>query len=271
MKLVKPSFKILDIERSITDTYKKIEYAGRICYNSVYKITDDSYASFVDKLKASRHNSPLEAGGVYLKFDDKVNEDDYCNACEFFNDNPYSRSFGTIDKEDASHAVMYVSTNYRVIIENELECWLKYFDSSYIAEPRISVVFTTSRGVMDEYFRHRTMSMSAESSRYCNYSKDKFGNELTFIDDGLIDDIKKDQYKLAECAYMQEIKEGKTAQYARNVLPLGLKSTYILTGFIDDWEHFFDLRDSNSAYPEAHEIAHKLKEEFINKGYIKIY
>lgn len=260
MKLIKPKFKIMLQKPTVEAMYKQIEYAGRLCYASTDKITDGSYEKFITTLKKNGHNSPLEAGTVYLNFKEKnLSEDDYEGIYNFFDCNPYSE---VIVNRDEFKAI----SNYRVLVENLHTDLLKYWDNNPILN-RISVLFTTSRGVMDEYFRHRVFSVCAMSTRYCNLSKNKFGNEITFIDDGLVDPLKAAAYQRAEEYYLAETAtEGRTAQYARNILPLGIASTYMMTGFIDAWEHFFELRDSNAAYPEAHDVAHKLKEAFIEKG-----
>ena len=131
---------------------------------------------------------------------------------------------------------------------------------------------------------------------YCNYSKDKFGNELTFIipswcsnrdeahivpdkydvdwNDKLIEDFGNEQGRLyiglalAENAYLDLLKIGWTPQQARAVLPNSLKTELVMAGFVSDWKHFFELRCDSAAHPQARELAIPLKEEFIKKGYI---
>ena len=116
---------------------------------------------------------------------------------------------------------------------------------------------------------------------YCNYSKDKFGNELTFIKPycifGDIDEIDRDnivfdmflnQLELAEDAYMRLLEDGCTAQQARQVLPNALKTELIMTGFKYQWNGFFELRDNKRAHPDAYKLAHDLHEEFIKRNYV---
>ena len=121
---------------------------------------------------------------------------------------------------------------------------------------------------------------------YCNYSKDKFGNELTFIEPCWFnDDIdyvsdymsgEGDRDKLAfmdtlhciEHNYFGLLLEGWKPQQARAVLPNVLKTELVMTGFVSDWEHFFKLRCVINAHPSARELAIPLKEEFIKRGYI---
>ena len=134
-----------------------------------------------------------------------------------------------------------------------------------------------------EFVRHRVFSFAQESTRYCNYSKDKFGNELTFIlpcwiDEGLHNSImnmlKDDKLEIiptseyymllknSESAYFQLLAEGWQPQQARSVLPNSLKTELVMTGFVSDWEHFFKLRCAQSAHPQARELAVPLEEYF---------
>ena len=129
---------------------------------------------------------------------------------------------------------------------------------------------------------------------YCNYTKDKFSNEITFIQPNWISDKDIENYhmdfgyftdqdtnhitavnrfmsalKNAEYFYMELIKLGWKPQQARNILPLATKCDMVMTGFVSDWKHFFELRDAASAHPQAQELAHSLHETFIQRGYIK--
>ena len=140
-----------------------------------------------------------------------------------------------------------------------------------------------------EFIRHRVFSFAQESTRYCNYSKDKFSNEVTFIipcwlgwdeqnihygdfeksgsgsiDSGLFINSLLD----AEDYYLCLLKEGWKPQQARAVLPNSLKTELVMTGFTSDWKHFFKLRDAGSAHPQAQELAKPLHEEFIRRNYV---
>lgn len=134
----------------------------------------------------------------------------------------------------------------------------------------------------------RVFSFAQESTRYCNYSKDKFGNEITFIKPCFLDDSKLALYgpyhtvirdkspesifiaslNNAEKDYIDLIDLGWKPQQARAILPNALKTELVMTGFINDWKHFFDLRCATNAHPQAQELAIPLKEEFIKRGYI---
>ena len=188
-----------------------------------------------------------------------------------------------------------IMTNLRVLVENN---WLD--DLKYICEPtehhekRITVKFITDQGILREFTRHRRFSFAVESTRYCNYSRSKFSNEVTFIQPNWISDEDIKNYhmdldyftdqddnhitainrfmsalKKAEYFYMELIKLGWKPQQARNVLPLATKCDMVMTGFVSDWKHFFELRDASSAHPQAQELAHSLHDIFIQRGYIK--
>ena len=133
------------------------------------------------------------------------------------------------------------------------------------------------RGVSHEFVRHRVFSFAQESTRYCNYSKDKFGKECTFIEPCW---FKEDTYyatrkmyestlTYAEKMYFSLLDMNWKPQQARAVLPNSLKTELIMTGTLTQWEGFFKLRDAGSAHPQAYELAHPLHEEFIKRGWIK--
>ena len=150
-----------------------------------------------------------------------------------------------------------------------------------------------------EFVRHRVFSFAQESTRYCNYSKGKFGYQLTCIipswlglEEGSysLEDVEEkydkcliiDRCKNAEEAsivralcyaereYFDLLELNWKAQQARDVLPNSLKTELVMTGTIKQWEGFFKLRDAGSAHPQAYELAHPLHEEFIKRGYVTV-
>lgn len=282
MKLIKQSFQFVNQKGfTLKDIYKHIEYCARISYKSQDKITDTSYEKFVNMLEFRGHDRPLEFGTVYLDIPTKDLEPgyEYINAVGKYALNPWS-----IKEDFDSHA--YISTNYRVIKENHWED-----DLQYLCEPteyhhkRYTVHMILDRGVMDEFRTHVGLSHLAESTRYCNYSKDKFGNELTFIKPCWLD-IPLGDYGIsglpgdnilglyggamvfidslldAEDYYLTLLGEGWTPQQARSVLPLGIKSELISCGFEDAWKNFFKRRCAKDAHPMAREIVEPMHEEF---------
>ena len=184
MKLIKPSFEIWEQPSGLEGVYKQIERVGRICYKSEDKITEDSAKSFVDRMIKSGHGAMLEHGTVYLKVFNVIENSELIDK---YKSNKYSVVKEGTEVYNCHGDILYgsckcITTNYRVLVENG---WLD--DLKYICKPtefhekRITVHFVCDRGVSHEFVRHRVMSFAQESTRYCNYSKDKFGNELTFI------------------------------------------------------------------------------------------
>lgn len=261
MKLIKQSFEFINqTDFSLVGIKKHIERCARVSYKSEDKITDTSYEKFVNMLESRGHDRPLEFGTVYLDIPTKNIERgaEYIYAVGKYSLNPWS-----IKEEVKDHA--YISTNYRVIKDNHWES-----DLQYLCEPteyhhkRYTVHMILDRGVMDEFRTHVGLSHLAESTRYCNYSKDKFGNELTFIQPCW--DIRGTNYidflQHAEWGYFRMLKNGWTPQQARSILPLGIKSELISCGFEDAWENFFKRRDAPDAHPMAQEIANPMHKEF---------
>lgn len=278
MKLIESSVQIIEEK----DPYKMIELAGRTCYKSEDKITENSAKEFVDRMIKLGHGSMLEHGTVYLTITATSPE------VRKYEINPYSR----VKKisVDGINGRAYITTNYRVLVENKWLDDLKYqCDPTPSHEKRITVKFICDRGVSHEFVRHRVFSFAQESQRYCNYNKDKFNNELTFIKptwlniptgdytywDGDWCDIDNMKIQLpsdngiadnflwclnnAGMQYRLLINKGLKPQEARGVLPNATKTELVMTGFESDWEHFFELRCSGAAHPDAKKLADELK------------
>lgn len=142
----------------------------------------------------------------------------------------------------------------------------------------ISVLFICDRGVSHEIVRHRMASYAQESTRYCNYSKDKFGNELTFIQPLYLnfaedpDDITFAKYmvwstncEMCEKAYFAMLDSGMMPQDARAVLPNSLKTEIVMTANYREWRHFFKLRCDKAAHPQMRELTIPLLKELDKK------
>ena len=296
MRLIKPSFEILEQEPGIQGIYKQIERAGRTCYKSEDHITEDSAEKFVNMIKDRQHTAMLEHGTVYLY----IHKDHAYNVIgdNWVTEQYLSNSYSVINID--SYGNYHITTNYRVLYEND---WLD--DLKYLCEPteyhekRITVKFICDRGVSHEFVRHRVFSFAQESTRYCNYSKDKFGNELTFIepcwledynyDDNTYNQLFIDSLRWAEAHYLDLLKKWEdkipdkryktgfrnnpwTPQQARTVLPNALKTELVMTGTVEQWKGFFKLRSSLygaiGAHPQAAELADKLYIQFKEKNYI---
>ena len=134
-----------------------------------------------------------------------------------------------------------------------------------------TVKFIVDRGVSHEIVRHRIASYCQESTRYCNYSKDKFGNEITVIKPCFWDksDSRYHSWMLAmdnaERLYFNLIEQGATPQEARSVLPNSLKTEVVMTANIREWRNFFKLRTSPSAHPQIRDVAIPLLKELQTK------
>ena len=267
MKLIKPDFNIIEQEPGIEGIYKIIEQAGRTCYLSTDKITEDSAKKFVEMIGTKHHLSVYEHGTVYLKIDfdyvdfsEKYDISILPDIIDKYLNNKYSKC---IIKEGDCNNTAYITTNYRVIVENKWEDDLQYIcEPTEYHEKRATVRFVLPIGISREFCRHRVMSFAEQSTRYCNFSMDKFNNELTFIEDNWCDE---ELLKQIEYWYINSYLK---PQEKRNILPLCTKTELVMTGFVSDWKHFFSLRCDKSAHPQAQELAIPLKEEFIKRGYI---
>ena len=256
----------------------------------------------------SGHGAMLEHGTVYLKVPTgkySFLDVDYFDDCDDIKDSFFSNPYTRIHCQEGYY---YISTNYRVLVENFSEEFISEL-LQYLCEPteyhkkRICVRFICDRGVSHEFVRHRVFSFAQESTRYCNYSKDKFDNEITYICPCWLDYNKvqelteiankdnKEVYRMGhdeslsmeerglcsfvydmsnhEHGYLFQISAGWKPQEARAVLPNALKTELVMTGFASYWEHFFELRDAVSAHPQAQELVHPLHEAFIQRGLVK--
>lgn len=294
MKLIKQSFEILEQKDfSLVGIKKFIERCGRVCYKSEDRITDDSYEKFVNMLVKRDHARPLEFGTVHLKISSGMLFEG------FLQDLVYYKLYNpTWIKYKELPEYTYITTNYRHYLQIIKKCpyVAEYFteqDNCYYPS-RYTVHMVLSRGVMDEFRTHVSLSHLAESTRYCNYDKDRFGNEiacviphycsdliegnsydLSFCEYGLIqtENLSEKSAKWvesmckAEQDYMDLINDGCIAQEARDVLHLGVKSELISCGFEDAWDNFFYRRCAKDAHPMAREIAIPLQKRFKELGY----
>lgn len=148
---------------------------------------------------------------------------------------------------------------------------LKSGHESVIEHEKISVRIVCDRGVTHEIVRHRIASYSQESTRYCNYSREKFGNELTLIKPLFWDESSEeyklwyDSMKIIEDTYNKMISIGAKPQEARSILPNSLKTEIVVTMNLREWRHFFKLRTSEKAHPQMREVACAILDEFQRK------
>lgn len=285
MKLINQNVEEWHCGYTLPEIWSHIAKSARVCYQSEPRNNGETDEEFIKrvilrnhsleeigesrKLQLKCHLSVLEHGTVYL---DIPCEEDTAEGIMFFSRNKYS-------KHNYCYGLKcYITTNMRAIIEQNLTKYLKYICAPnryhYL---RTTFNIITDIGVARELARHRTHSISEESTRYCNYGKSKFGNELTFIipewvetrcpntehsGPSFADMYWSSACKEAESNYLRLLENGWTPQQARQILPLSIKVQTIHTAFESDWAEFISLRAdacSGSVHPNMNMIADKIK------------
>lgn len=314
MNFINPSAEIWEQGPSVPDMWKHIAHCTRVCYQSTPIENGENSEEFVKRVIIRHfskgeldkmHGAMLEHGTVYLYIDPDDNDKHLIK--DKYESNRYSKVnyFGNSYASITNDSPVYITTNLRVLIEND---WLK--DLDYMVPPtehharRVTVSFTTNIGVSRELNRHRVNSIAEESTRYCNYNKRNDGqiniglpawfdnvadkpylrghqfdsivsycDDICTEDDGNWTDIDYYLFALtaAEFSYNKLIKKGWRPQQAREVLPLATKTQLIHTAFVDDWKHFFALRAdgvSGRPHPNVMSLIKPLKDEFVKRHYI---
>lgn len=329
MKIVSPNVELIRQESGLEGIFKQIELAGRTCYKSEDKIDKYSARVFVERMIESKHYAMLEHGTVYLTLNIKSKNRNKTVHYPWYYNNAiarYEEIFSYIQclflgnkysivklsqNKDYTETTMCITTNYRVIVENDWQEIMNEFlsEPTIYHERRITLKFTTNIGVTREGNRHRVNSIAEESTRYCNYTKDKFSNDIcickpSWFDNNDIDYINKfdesewieymlskfdtknpdflnfntiDWYVMsitfAQIAYRNLIKLGWKPQQAREILPLATKSEVVYTAFVHDWKHWFDLRlygTTGKPHPNMLEVAKKASKLLIEEDLIDI-
>lgn len=279
MNLVESSTQILQQDGgSIASMMKFITKVGYTCYKTNKEITDKVAAKFVDGLIKSGHGAMLEHGTVFLAIPaEKMKNEQVSRIVS----NLISYHLWTRYTEKIMNDKVYliIVTNFRVIVENNLQQFMKdywYIPTQDERKCRPTVKFITDRGVSHESVRHRTLSFAQESTRYCNYLKNRFNASVTFIQPDWIKP--EDQAEFEEdCAtieklYFKWVNKGYPAQLSRYFLINGTKTELVITGFADDWQHFFDLRaldKTGPAHPDIKKLALPLYQEFLKLDIIE--
>lgn len=291
MKLVQSNAELIQE----TNPYKLVELVGRTCYKSEDKITDDSYIKFVQNLIARKHYAMLEHGRVTFVVRDLdpyllvgvpgvhiARDSGYMNCKAYvisvslshlYNEKwTWLRPWFDVMRKIAEDVYLYGnSSSYRFGNVTMIDC---NYSESYVDEVVLSapnefkyrtIKFVCDRGVSHELVRHRC-AVAQSSTRYCNYSKDKFGNEVTFVEPNDYEFWTQEDkqhfekfLKSCEDEYMYMVKERAfTPQQARVVLPNALQTEVILTMNLDQWEHFFSLRlfgETGAPHPDMKRVA----------------
>ncbi|MBR5795661.1 MAG: FAD-dependent thymidylate synthase [Erysipelotrichaceae bacterium] len=273
MKLIESKVEVIEQQPGLEGMYKQIELAGRTCYKSEDKITEDSAKEFVDRMIKSKHGAMLEHGTVYFNIPVNIDE-----AGNFLDEVSIWTKCKLVESEKGNWWA--ITTNLRVMVEHFAPEYIEDLIEKYLCEPtehhekRITARFTCDRGVSHEIVRHRVMSFAQESTRYCNYSKNKFGCELTFIKPSWYDKTLENKHggfekflEDAQSLYITLLDQGYLPQEARACLPNALKTEIVVTGFESDWEHFFELRTAGAAHPDMRKLALELQEKLnsVNK------
>lgn len=275
--------------------YEHIEKCGRTCYKSEWKIEPGSAARFVDMIASHKGgDSPLEHGTVYLTV--PLQRAEAAGISRFYSTNKFS-------KVSTGSENVYISTNYRVISQNRRHDDLDYMTlpDPEFHFPRLTVRFIMDRIGSQSFVRHRTLSPSQESTRFCNYSNERFGCHIQYILphwapdvlDGMVIESEFGARRVAEIVdwggkeprpaalqklllaglrdewdYMDLLGEGLKPEDARDVLPFFLKTDIVMTGWMDPdgWQNFLDLRTQPKAHKGAQALAKALKAE-LDKGF----
>ena len=309
MKIVNQKFEHIYNE----DPQKHIEEIARTCYKSESAITDVSNKIFISKLYKMKHWAMLEhfifIYEILLSLFTIFKQEKYINVTEIQEPGRvrYIAAFSARSLLDLLNkypdGCMKIYKDIRADIIRLIEQILydynctELFGDNYqkVNYPYMfkkldkfsekgklvllnhrweSVKFTCDRGVSHEIVRHRDASFAQESTRYCNYAKDKFGNEITVIEPCYLKDssdnvkevvaweVWKKAIENSEKSYFEMLDLGCTAQEARSVLPNSLKTELVMTARLNEWRHFFDLRCDKGAHPMIRDLATKLLVSF---------
>lgn len=305
MKAIKPYTQIFDDLTGCQDVLKKIEACGRVCYKSEKRIEDGSAEKFVSNIIKRGHEAVLEHGSFIFEVPETFYEETKLIMNRLEEDGEFISFLRlTLDRRPIiSGNVRAWRDFFKVVLKsyNMLPCgteefiknnpilfpelqdaeWCKNHDKKFIplkvtdlqtdneklTHWDVTVKFVVDRGISHELVRHRVASFCQESTRYCNYSKDDFGKEITFIIPPYLDyksvgwNIWKDTMTACEDAYFKLLEVG-TAQEARAVLPNSLKTEVVMTQSLKYWLHFFKLRTASAAHPQMVEVSRPLLDDF---------
>ena len=305
MKIIEPKTELVNI----SDPLIKIELCGRTCYKSEDKITPDSAEKFVKNIIARGHESVLEHAWFIVQMQDpeysyyqKIlstlfdhGKNTLLKSTSVFERNIVSGNARMWRDFMRNMAMIITPPNFLRLFEDFPELFSDVMPDypartlyNPIAAKLISesdlinvdeikthasqtVRFTVDRGISHELVRHREASFSQESTRYCNYSKDKFGNEITVIKPCFWDEnselyaIWKNSMFECEESYFRLLGKGASPQEARSVLPTELKTEVVMTTNLAGWDNFFKQRTSPAAHPQMREVAIPLVQQIKEK------
>ena len=290
MKLVNPKFEEIDISNPLLHG----EMCTRVCYKSENLVKEGSAKKLLTGIAEAGHTAMLEHIPVYLKLT-SWSYSGVVTPLRRIWESPYTK-YEVEDDYEHDLGYMYISTNLRVVYENYKELYeafmehdgepfdfndntlirsiknCKFEDYPDWFHKRITIKFTMDRIGSQSFCRHRVFSFAQESTRWCNYMKDKFGSEISistpcWLKEEDKEEFEKDMQEI-EQYYFKWLNKGYKGEEARYFLPFGLKTEIVMTGFVDAWEHFFSLRVDGHAHSQARELAIPLYEYFKEKKYI---
>ena len=306
MRIIKPGFEILPRDEQ-RGGLAVIEAAARTCYKSEDRTTEDSAEKLVKALIDRQHEAMLEHGDYIFRVHDHHIYENICDGLQLIRDKFGKAPLLTTTNLDGRFIISGNVRAWRELLAlGDLAGWyftalidriytkdlvadndvipderieqIRYADligrAEKLAHLRQTVRFTIDRGVSHEFVRHRVMSFAMESTRYCNYSQEKFGREITVINPCFLEEgtegysLWKRQCMSAEVAYFALLNFGLAPQEARTVLPHSAKTELVMTGTLGQWNHFFDLRArqvTGPAHPQAVEVAMPLMEEMTTR------
>ena len=307
MNAIKPFAEILDVGMGV-DVLKKIEWVGRTCYKSTDKITDESAPKFVSGLIKRGHEAMVEHSsfcfeidyGVYCFMKDVINamsaEYEYKSFMRFTKEDRVLMSGNVRAWRDLFRNMMewfgipdcfesFIKENPVLFPEYQDELFLDVnigsirpihvddlkTESEFLTHCDVTVRWFVDRGISHELVRHRPASFAQESTRYCNYANDQFGNQITFIIPEKFSygspewTLWKTAMEECENTYLSMIECGVPPEWARGVLPNSVKAEVIMTANCGEWKHFFGLRACNvtgKAHPQMLEVSRPLLDDF---------
>ena len=257
MKLIEQSAELWQQGWKEDDIWNHIARCTRVCYQSVPKSDKENSKDFCERtILKNKHDAMLEHGTVYLRLSTM-------KGTGFFITNPYSKVI-TDDK-----GLYNITTNVRVLLENNMMDLLENVcEPTKYHHKRYTISCITGIDISREFNRHRVHSIAEQSTRYCNFSKDRFGREIIFIKPYFYDNLSPvaRQYfdkslKRSEKDYLQMCEFGCSAQEARKLLPLDTKTHLVHTAFIGDWNRWLSIRlfeVTGKVYPDMKILAAKV-------------
>lgn len=302
MRIIEPSVLLLEQPFDPVGILRHVELCGRVCYKSEGKITPESYKGFIERVIKRGHEAVLEHGNLIVQLTNDPlswfealtidaaysNVELYLRRTKGSSGNVVSGNFrawrdalrlcistglcipASLRDIMAKYDPMF--TDLLAKVQTVDETAEQLFEGSLNdthevqTHARRTLWFTCDRGVSHEIVRHRPASYCQESTRYCNYSKDDFGAEITVIKPCFFDEYTlqyamwKNACERAEKAYFDLMTHGDcTPQQARTVLPNSLKTEVAMTANVGEWLHFLRLRCAEAAHPQMREVATRAK------------